>query len=164
MGGVIQRIVAGSGDAYRPGHARQRGWLKTNIFFLRQPAQHVVHALIGEGIEPVEQTLHGTANKARGTTHRQAIRRGKVIDPQILHRNLIVQTGIYPQQHARGVGRFGKEAVYVVAKGQLQPKRHPARATAHAARQIDKERVIRIHHTTLFGKLRLQALACHGIT
>ncbi|MNC67645.1 hypothetical protein D3C75_1181580 [compost metagenome] len=74
-----------------------------------------------------------------------------------------MQAGINPQQHARRVRRLGKEAVHVIAKGQLQPKCHPARAAAYAARQIDEQRMIRIDHAALLGELRFQALARHGI-
>jgi hypothetical protein len=59
----------------------------------------------------------------------------------------------------RGVRWLREEAVDVIAKGQLQAKRHAARAAADAARQVDVQRMIGIHHAALFGKLRLQALA-----
>ena len=66
-----------------------------------------------------------------------------------------MQTGIDPQQHARGVGRLGEEAVDVVAKCQLQAERHPAGAAAHAARQINKQWMTGVHHAPFAGKLRL---------
>ncbi|VAU68790.1 Uncharacterised protein [Klebsiella pneumoniae] len=56
-----------------------------------------------------------------------------------------------------------KEAVDVIAKGQLQAKSHAAGAAADAARQIDVQRMIGIHHAALFDKLRLQALASNRI-
>lgn len=56
------------------------------------------------------------------------------------------------------MGRFGEQAVNVVAEGQLQAKCHAAGAAADAARQIDEQRVIGIDHAPCFGKLRLQAL------
>ncbi|MNR33830.1 hypothetical protein D3C85_1515410 [compost metagenome] len=62
------------------------------------------------------------------------------------------------------MGRLGEETVNVIAKGQFQAKRHAARTTAHAAREIDIQRMIRIHHAPLLGKLRFQALTCNGIT
>ena len=74
-----------------------------------------------------------------------------------------MQAGVDAEQHARGVRRLREEAVDVIAKGQLQAKRHAAGATADAARQVDVQRMLRIHHAALFGKLRLQALARHRI-
>ena len=74
-----------------------------------------------------------------------------------------MKPGIDAEQHAWRMGRFGEQAVNVVAEGQLEAKRHAARAAADAARQLDVQRMIRIHHAALFGKLRLQALACNGI-
>ena len=49
-----------------------------------------------------------------------------------------MKPGIDAEQHAGGVGRFGEQAVNVVAKGQLEAKRHAARAAADAARQVDE--------------------------
>ena len=74
-----------------------------------------------------------------------------------------MQAGVDAQQHARGVRGLREEAVDVVTKGQLQAKRHAARAAADAARQIDVQRMIGIHHAALCGKLRLQPLACHRV-
>ena len=74
-----------------------------------------------------------------------------------------MQAGVNPQQHARGVRGLREEAVNVVAKGQLQAKRHAAGAAADAARQVDIQRMLRIHHAALCGKLRLQPLACHRV-
>lgn len=51
----------------------------------------------------------------------------------------------------------------VIAKGQLQAKRHAAGAAADAARQVDVQRMIGIHHAALSGKLCLQALARHRV-
>ena len=65
-----------------------------------------------------------------------------------------MQAGINPQQHARGVGRFGEEAVDVIAKRQLQAKRHASGAAANAARQINKQRMTGVHHAPFAGKLR----------
>ena len=62
------------------------------------------------------------------------------------------------------MGRLGEEAVYVIAKRQLQTKRHPARTAADAARQVDKQRMVRIHHATLLRELRLQTLTSHRVT
>ena len=150
-------------NAHRTGHARQRRWLQANALLLRQPAEHVVHALIGERIEPVEQALHRAAHEARGAPYRQTVRRRHVINAQILHRDLIVQAGVDAEQHARGVRWLREEAVDVIAKGQLQAKRHAAGAAADAARQVDVQGMIGIHHAALFGKLRLQPLACNGV-
>ncbi|MNF08854.1 hypothetical protein D3C80_2093770 [compost metagenome] len=58
---------------------------------------------------------------------------------------------------------FGKQAVYGVAEYQLEAKRHATRPTAHAARQIDEQRVLGIHCDALLDKLALQALGGHGI-
>ena len=65
-----------------------------------------------------------------------------------------MQTGIDTQQHARGVGRFGEEAVYAIAKRQLQAKRHAAGAAANAARQVNKQRMTGVHYAPFAGKLR----------
>ncbi|SAH11160.1 Uncharacterised protein [Enterobacter hormaechei] len=158
MGNVLIGI-----DAQRPGHPRQRRRLQANPFLLSQPAEHVVHALVGKGVEPVEQALHRAAHEAGGTSYRQTVRRRHVINAQILHRNLIVQPGINAQQHARRVRWLREEAVDVIAKGQLQAKRHAAGTTADAARQVDVQGMIGIHHAALLGKLRLQALASNRI-
>ena len=74
-----------------------------------------------------------------------------------------MQPGVNAQQHARRVRWLREEAVDVIAKGQLQAKRHAAGATADAAWQIDMQRMIGIHHAALFGKLRFQAFTCHRI-
>ena len=74
-----------------------------------------------------------------------------------------MQTGVNAQQHARGVRGLREEAVNVIAKGQLQAKRHAAGAAADAARQVDVQRMIGIHHAALSGKLCLQALARHRV-
>jgi hypothetical protein len=44
------------------------------------------------------------------------------------------------------MGRLSKKAVHVIAERQFQAKGHAARTAAHAARQIDKQRMIGIHH------------------
>ena len=150
-------------NAQRAGHACQRRRFQANSFLLRQPAEHVVHALIGKRIEPVEQALHRAAHEAGGASYRQTVRRRHVINAQILHRDLIVQAGVDAEQHARGVRWLREEAVDVIAKGQLQAKRHAARAAANAARQVDVQGMIGIHHAALFGKLCLQPLACNGV-
>ena len=74
-----------------------------------------------------------------------------------------MKPGIDAEQHAGRVGRFGEQAVNVVAEGQLQAECHAAGAAANAARQVDEQRVIGIDHAPCFGKLRLQALAGYGI-
>ncbi len=74
-----------------------------------------------------------------------------------------MQAGVNAQQHARRVRWLREEAVHVITKGQLQAKRHAARPAAYAARQIDVQGMIRIHHAALFGELRFQALARHRI-
>ena len=61
------------------------------------------------------------------------------------------------------MGRFGEQAVNVVAEGQLQAKCHAAGAAADAARQIDEQRVIGIDHAPCLRELRFQALAGYGI-
>ena len=60
-------------------------------------------------------------------------------------------------------GRFGEQAVNVVAEGQLQAKCHAAGAAADAARQIDEQRMIGIDHASCLRELRFQALAGYGI-
>ena len=56
------------------------------------------------------------------------------------------------------MSRFSEEAVHIIAKLQLKAKRHAARAATDAARQVDKQRMIGIHHAPLLGKLRFQTL------
>ena len=74
-----------------------------------------------------------------------------------------MQAGVNAEQHARRVRGFRKEAVDVITEGQLQAKRHAARAAADTAGQVDVQGMRRIHHAALFGKLRLQPLACHRV-
>ncbi|MNW13076.1 hypothetical protein D3C71_2109270 [compost metagenome] len=51
----------------------------------------------------------------------------------------------------------------MVAKGQFQPKGHPAWPAANATRQINKQRVLSINLDATFGKLTSQAATGHGI-
>ena len=119
--------------------------------------------MIGKRVEPVQQALHRAAHEAGRAPDRQAVCRRHVVDTQVLHRNLVVQAGVNAEQHARRVRGFRKEAVDVITEGQLQAKRHAARAAADTAGQVDVQGMRRIHHAALFGKLRLQPLACHRI-
>lgn len=61
------------------------------------------------------------------------------------------------------MGRFGENAVNVIAERQLEAKGHTARPTADAARQIHEQRMLRVHHNALFGKLPLQTAARHRV-
>ncbi len=110
----------------RSGHTGQRGRLRADIFSFRQPAQHVVHRLVAEGIEAIQQTLHGPADKSGSPTHGQAIGGSQVINTQVLDRNFIMQAGMDAEQHTRRVRGFSEETVYMVAESQLETKRNSA--------------------------------------
>ncbi|MNY79640.1 hypothetical protein D3C86_2203530 [compost metagenome] len=58
---------------------------------------------------------------------------------------------------------LGKETVNVIPKRQLQPERDAAGTAADPARQIDKQRMFRIHDPLLRCELRFQTLARHRI-
>ena len=74
-----------------------------------------------------------------------------------------MQPGMHTQQHTGRVSRFGKDAVHIIAKRQFQAECHAAGTAAHAARQIDKQRVLRVHCDARVRKLALQPAACHRI-
>ncbi len=106
----------------------------------QQPEQFLVR----DGVIAVDQALHGTAYEARGPAHRQSVGGRDVVDAELLHVDRVVQPGVDAQQHAGRVGRLGEDAVHRVAEGQLEPESDPARPAAHAARQVDEQRMFRV--------------------
>ena len=58
---------------------------------------------------------------------------------------------------------LGKETVNVIPKRQLQPERDTTGTAADATRQLDKQRMFRIHDPSLRCELRFQTRARHRI-
>ena len=59
--------------------------------------------------------------------------------------------------------RFRKEAVHRVTEHPFEPRRDTARRSADSARNIDKERMLRIYDNLLFIQLFFQPSPCCGI-
>ncbi|EKD40250.1 MAG: hypothetical protein ACD_75C00121G0002 [uncultured bacterium] len=74
-----------------------------------------------------------------------------------------MQAGVEADEHAGRMGRFGEEAMHVVAEDLFEPEGDAAGAAADAAGQIDKERMVFIDRDAQVGKLLPHPAGGHGI-
>ena len=107
--------------------------------------------------------LHHPAHQPGGTPHRQTIRMGPACQPDVLHGNLLMQSGGHAHQHARGLHRLHKKAVDILPIQLLQPKGDAARRAADAAGQIHEQRVRPIHGDIQTLQLYRQPSGRHGV-
>ena len=159
----ICRQCAQRAELRRPGHARQRTRLQRNPLRIEQLKEQSAHVRVAERIAAVDKRLHQPPHKPGRPADGQPVRDGAVVDAEVLHAQPIVCAGRHAQQHAAGVRRLREPAVHVVAEHLPQPERHATRAAAHAARQIDAQRVLRIHGNALRFQLIAQAQRRDGI-
>ncbi len=157
---IALRLTGDPGDARRAGQGR--GFQADALAALEQGEQAeqlvVVHRVVA-----VEQALHGAADEARRTPHRQAIGGGAVVDAEVLHRNLLVAAGIDAEEHAGRMGRLGEQAVHRVAERQLEAEGHPAGTAADPAGQMDEQRVLAVDADAGGVQLAAQSLGGDGV-
>ncbi|WP_330848832.1 DotU family type IV/VI secretion system protein [Mangrovicoccus ximenensis] len=65
-----------------------------------------VHRVLDDRQIAIHEALHGPADEARRPPHRQPVRDGRVGDPEILDRDLVVQARI-DAEHRDGTDRIG---------------------------------------------------------
>ena len=163
---VILVLIHYSGPAHA--HRAMDGGTGTRLdedtLMLPQKVQILKNPLVLDGKITAEERQDKLAYKARLTADSQPVRLGIAGQPDILHGNIVKEPRHHAQKHARRLSRLHKEAVHMLAKKLLQAEGNAARGTSYAARQINKQRMLLIHHNLLGCQLAHQHLGRHRIT
>ncbi len=128
MGGAIQHVIgeAHSGaicslvarqDTRYPWHTSDGRRFEIDAFFIVEQSEERVHFFVADCEEAVDETLHRLADEAGWTPDRETVGRRDVVDPEVLHRDLVMKASVDAEEHARRMGRLGEDAVYVIAEG-----------------------------------------------
>ncbi|CUJ11698.1 Uncharacterised protein [Achromobacter xylosoxidans] len=136
----------------RPGKPGRRRRLDAQALAVMQPRQIAVQGVVGDGVDAGQRLADGGIRQVGGARHRQAVGLGLVGQADVVdrrrhrHAGQLAMAGHHAQQEARRLHRFGKEAVRVRAVQQRQAEGDAAGRAAHAAGQVDEQRMLGIDH------------------
>ena len=136
---------------YIPGEGAR---LEVDAFGVRKLGKKLVHPLILDRIAAAHEGAHERADETGSASHGEAVGSGQVVNVKILHTDVVIFTCRHAKHHTRGMRGLCKETVRRIAEHHFQSKGHAAGSTAHAAGQVDEERMLFIDDDVQSVELR----------